>query len=816
MNTFSRTLPSLAFLISAFWGSAVSAAPPAAPPASAVERLERLERQPPRERSKAEIRQVKRAIRKGAKGRLHFLSESERVRLAKVEPIDVPNRKIPSSSAATTLKNVCKSDELESSLNAIADVLPVAKLDSATFQQELQGKGELASPPANASKSPTDALAYASRLVAVGQGIRDVCRSIDDDVLLPADVGALRASLLHDDFAFMSEVVTDVVNGKDEILALAQKQDLAATADFIAAVTAGEGTRGIPRGGIALASLGAGAQIAFEGLAEFLIDRAKEEALIFIRDQLVGEVCQSDIRIFVPETCSAIMGLDPSMAISAMGTVLHVAISSDLQVLPDRGLVLVWLRHAEVAYPATVVRAFLPLAHGVEDRRNPLEYVANLHVSSALDCEAEGTPTGGDDACANTMAVLRLASAATHVAVANSDAETDTRHFGVVTALELERRVNMMPRESRTRMSSWGTALTWRDNEVLELDPDDIRVLSALIMKGMDLHAAYEAYSKIPDPNHHEMLSLMLETAALSTETAHAAIAAVDPRGQNEALKTISRILEHAPRLLGVLEDIASEDRSRASLASLSLVTEIVTAHARDDTSDPAKSSQSLAVLHQYLALFVEIANAKSSADVNAALQAAFPVGGYKRKYLQGSFAINGFLGMYGGGTLSNSLDPTDQLDWGNLGGEFAMFAPVGIHVTGPLGAGKRRPWHLGGMVSVIDLGAITTSKWIEQEMNPEVPTFSGTNQLELGEPAPFNIAGLVSPGAYFTVGIAGSPVVFGLGASLNPFAQKRTSTQRDLGGDIASVDEKLLPALRFGVFLAVDITFVSFGIRKR
>jgi hypothetical protein len=55
---------------------------------------------------------------------------------------------------------------------------------------------------------------------------------------------------------------------------------------------------------------------------------------------------------------------------------------------------------------------------------------------------------------------------------------------------------------------------------------------------------------------------------------------------------------------------------------------------------------------------------------------------------------------------------------------------------------------------------------------------------------------------------------VFGFGASVSPFAQKRTITRRDAADEIESTSEKFLPAFRFGIFLAVDITFVSFGLR--
>ena len=77
-----------------------------------------------------------------------------------------------------------------------------------------------------------------------------------------------------------------------------------------------------------------------------------------------------------------------------------------------------------------------------------------------------------------------------------------------------------------------------------------------------------------------------------------------------------------------------------------------------------------------------------------------------------------------------------------------------------------------------------------------------------------FNLAGLITPGAYLTIGVAGSPFSLGLGASVSPFAHALRNTERDTSGDIEAVNREYLPAVRVGAFLAVDITFISFGLR--
>jgi hypothetical protein len=144
---------------------------------------------------------------------------------------------------------------------------------------------------------------------------------------------------------------------------------------------------GRPRAFGTATSLGAVAGKAFDGLAEFLIDRAKEEALHYIRDTLVKRVCSSNTGVFVPKTCKVMTDLDASMALSAIGKMLHAAVLDDLSTLPDRVLVLSWSRASELAYSATLVRLALPMLEQAELRNNPLEYAASIHSMPETDCE---------------------------------------------------------------------------------------------------------------------------------------------------------------------------------------------------------------------------------------------------------------------------------------------------------------------------------------------------------------------------------------------------------------------------------------------
>jgi hypothetical protein len=266
---------------------------------------------------------------------------------------------------------------------------------------------------------------------------------------------------------------------------------------------------------------------------------------------------------------------------------------------------------------------------------------------------------------------------------------------------------------------------------------------------------------------------------------------------------------------VSVAEELSNEQWSQATLALFSFSVELVEAHA-DEADEAARFDRQLDKLRRYLPLFIEIANAQSSGDVAAALDAAFPAGGYKLKYRQPAVSVNAMLGAYGGGLYGYDLSADGNASPGLSNGEFALYAPIGVHLTKPVGHSRAKPWHLGMMIAVIDVGGLTTSKWVKETTLSFDEADGGTTEVTLGEPANFNIAGLVAPGGYFTIGVASSPFIIGFGASYSPFAHQLTTTAYDSAGDQVDTDSQYLGALRFGAFVAVDITLVGFGLRAR
>jgi hypothetical protein len=179
-----------------------------------------------------------------------------------------------------------------------------------------------------------------------------------------------------------------------------------------------------------------------------------------------------------------------------------------------------------------------------------------------------------------------------------------------------------------------------------------------------------------------------------------------------------------------------------------------------------------------------DVASAKTADDVQKALEtAATPVGGGLAKRGSGhrTFAINAFLGVQGGQEFTEAPDGSNK--WGFHGG---LFVPVGFDFS----VGVCDGLSLGAFVSVIDVGAVTSLREETELANDQ--TIETTPEVGFEQ--------VLSPGAYFVLGV--DRFAFGAGVSMTPNLRRIT-----FGNTV--VEEA--PALRFGVFAAVDVTIFPF-----
>jgi hypothetical protein len=765
-----------------------------------------------------------------------FLSDTEVPRIEQVERFEVLVEPLEENPTAQHLSEACRglSEELvklqitsDGSANG-SSVLVEAK--GGTPGALVDAIHELRLTVGSGSPSVAQVKTVAELLVNVGWDIDQLCTKISTGTLQEPDIAVLRSVFREHAETILryEQLLTKTVADKTTVAKLAVELSKNAPLSdedrkrFVNAVLSVDLT-GRPRSFGTGVNLGAVASKAFDGLAEFLIDRAKEEALQYIRDTLVKRVCNSDTGVFVPKTCKVMTDLDASMALSAIGKMLHAAVVDDLEVLPDRVLVLTWSRAAEFAYSATLVRVALPMLEDAELRNNPLDYAASIHAMPPADCEkAKWVDGSGDAHCAETLAYLRLTSALLRAAANNVETltakptykEAQVPFLTLGVAFELEGLFAELLPSAREYIAG---QLKWKlESGELVLAKADIDRLDDLISESISVAASLEAtLIGLSQPN---AFGESTATSASVVIVARSAIVGIATLAQLAATLDEARpandpflaMLDDSSKLVAMSDAIRGEDWGSSTLALFDTIDEMVELQGHDEVTVTVEVI--FEELGRYLPLFVEIANAKSSADVKAALEAAFPAGGYRLKYRQPAVALNGFLGIYGGGLF---LTGANQ----QLTAEAAMFAPIGVETTWPVKSATRKAWHLGFLLAVVDLGAITTAKFLETEL-ADPPKDDMGNDIDgdvitTEEPSKFNIAALLSPGAYFTVGVAESPFSLGLGASVNPFALQQVERSY-VGGEVDSQSQSYLTAVRFGAFLAVDITMFAFGRKGR
>lgn len=758
------------------------------------------------------------------------LSPEEVARLADVERFEVLVEPIEANSTSQDLAKSCLGLSEEFAKLSITNKGP-----SGSSLVEVQGGGPDGLIDAIAAlrgvvesgEAPSTAQveAVAGQLVAVGSDIERLCMRVftsrleDPDIVLLRKIYAENAKTILRYEQLLTKQVDRTTVAKLAVDLTTDSATKASVSDearkkFIIAVLLVD-LAGKPRAFGSGVNLGAVASTAFEGLAEFLIDRAKEEALQYIRDTLVKRVCSSETGVFVPKTCKVMGDLDASMALSAIGKMLHAAVIEDLQVLPDRAFVLTWMRSPEFAYAATLVRLALPMLEDAELRNNPLDYAASIHAMPEVDCErAPWVDGSGDARCAETLAYLRLSSVLLRASASHVDTYTTAElpFIALGVAFELEQRFAELPASVRKILAA---QLTWK-SDALVLGKTELNRVEDLITESISLAAQLEA--TLLSLNPPNALGVNTVTSASVVLTARSAIVGIaelaqltvqldESRPANDPLQVA---LDARGSLVAMSDALQGQDWGSSALALFETVDELIELYGDSQVSGTV--SLVFDEIGLYLPLFVEIANAKSSADVKAALEAAFPAGGYRLKYRQPAVSLNGFLGVYGGGLYLTGA--REQLT-----GEFAMFAPIGVETTWPVKHETRKAWHVGFLLAIVDLGAITTSKFLETEI-AEAPTDDMGNDVDADvttseEPSKFNIAALLSPGAYFTVGVAESPFSFGLGASVSPFALQEVNRSY-VAGEVDAQSQSYLTAIRFGAFLAVDITMIAFGRKGR
>jgi hypothetical protein len=537
-----------------------------------------------------------------------------------------------------------------------------------------------------------------------------------------------------------------------------------------------------------------------EGLADFLVTRTKEEAILYLQEQFTSRFCKKpDLRTILPRTCETLETLDSTVSIAAIGTALNGAARRDLEALPDGVLKLASKHDRAHYYVYEPSRLAYALIEQIARGRNPKTLALGLHQIPRRSCEkASGSAIEPATlSCREIFMAIRVASAMLYAAQMNGlDAQTPAS-LAEEPALVLG---TLLDGEKAYLAVSAFRPLKAAELEKATRGVVDAAQLLATLQASLKSLRAQDKDDAAPTERRRRLGNAAVEIlSGLSRATREWLSLTVFASAPVPAEVAAAFDITEDLTLLG--QDLIAEQYGAAIADLRLLIVRLQQKELLQPTDEKSKAAIRAVVtgIGRFAPLVAEIAAASSSKDVATALEAAAaPAGSYKAKYERSSLSLNAAVGAMVGLELVRTDPPPGAVEETATSGMFAGLAALGVHVSTPFverEAGGH--WLHGGLLlSVLDLGALTTQRF-ESEI-------SSTEQVD-DEPN-VGVAQLFAPGAYLTLGLFHSPFLLGAGFSFAP--SLRTITTTDTAGVATSQD---VPAVRYGTFLAMDLTLLPF-----
>lgn len=690
---------------------------------------------------------------------------------------DIPVLPEPRNGFGAALEDACDA------LVTTAD--PQAPASISVNGPDENGKLKAAAVPADAAMASVVSAAMtktpdAAKLAQAVTALGEICKAINagTPALSQGQLDALRA---FEDSGVFPNLVSALKDEKGKQQGAPGKANAALDARALALAmnTAG----GTASGAVATPSMSGFESNLLNGLADFLVTRTKEEAILYLQGEIANEFCKGDGLTVLKNTCNTITALDPSLSVAAIGTALNAAAKRDLAALPDGTLQVMARRDPERLFVYEPLRMTYAVAVAAHEGRLPLELVRSLHALAPRACETAPAPLAlADIRAQEVFTAVRVASALVYSAQASGvDQLADrlpahpVRAVGVL--LEMESHYSAPFGSARKPILK----LTMINDLTVVLN----RLASVLTQWQQHENTLKANDSKATATDRKRVLGTTLfdTIVRVSDLTRNVAPTFVTDAGALAVIKTTTTITRD---VAGLGKDLVNDDYGAVSIDATTLILDMKQVSGFSD-----EFTKVLTDAQKYTPLVTELASAKSSADVSTALQAAAaPADSYRAKYQRGQVALNGLVGAFVGAELPNK---PNNAALGNAkdSGAFAGFAPVGIEGTVPVS----NSFYLGLMGSVIDLGALTTARFkTEASTGNNVTT---TTNVTFGQ--------VFSPGGYVVIGLFKSPLVLGGGVSYAP--SLRTLEATDTTGNVIATEK--ISAVRAGVFLAADVTLL-------
>lgn len=553
------------------------------------------------------------------------------------------------------------------------------------------------------------------------------------------------------------------------------------------------------------------ASAAIEGTAALIADRAQAELALWIVTDFKKQLCgledidlpggvKLDAKNWFPETCALVekAGEQPSGMLAS-------AFREDLEALPEQLLVaLADATEVDVDELRVAAKKIRGLLKAVRDGASPLQEIAKFADDPDLTCGATRSPTCAlkkAGAIAKHLPGVDLEALKSldpgvlaEIAAGGSDLIADLGLPAMATGAELTRIESFLDKDdidAVVRIIKAATALQSEIDKLPALASDQRR--KQLFLKAVDIGA--ELFEWTCNDGRCGIEDAMVEPAA------------------------------------GALRHIAREEWQDAGRDTLKLLVKIAAkvddacldadGKAEGTKEEKKKCKQGAAVLRvttRSLSFVIDAAEADTPEEFKAALDAASaPLGGWRLKYQRFTVSLGALAGA-GVGT-EFLLAATDQRDRA-LGVYTSPHAMLGVDFAGPVSVRGRRdkPWAMGGFVSVLDLGNVASFRVAGDVEDKDDLEDEEGDEEGAAETPNIGFAQVFSPGVFWRVSIARTPITFGLGLSASP--NLRLYRREEDEGDSPDIsDDGLFDArdswvLRFGAFVAVDVTLLPFGKR--
>lgn len=204
----------------------------------------------------------------------------------------------------------------------------------------------------------------------------------------------------------------------------------------------------------------------------------------------------------------------------------------------------------------------------------------------------------------------------------------------------------------------------------------------------------------------------------------------------------------------------------------------------KDKDANAGTTSTVLAAMAKYGAFMSSMIDAKTSNEVESAIEAvALPTGSARIKRVSlFNVSLNAYCGLFVGHEKITDVKDNQMFN------AYGVTAPIGVSLS----TGTTKGWSHTAFISLIDLGAITAFRFTDNTTE-QVPTIQLKN--------------IFSPGIFYSLGIANSPLSVNLGAQIGPNLRKVTKDNNDYSGKTY---------IRYSLSFCVDLPLLNLYTKSR